>query len=97
MMISLPPELEAFAHQQIESGKYTSIEEVLADGVRALIDREDIYQGRIEELRREVQIGTDALDRSESQDLDTAIDHIRQKMHQCYGSSHTSPSAASKI
>jgi putative addiction module CopG family antidote len=44
-MISLPPELEAFAHQQIESGKYSSIEEVLADGVRALIDREDIIPG----------------------------------------------------
>jgi putative addiction module CopG family antidote len=87
MMISLPPELEAFAHQQIESGKYTSIEEVLADGVRALIDREDIYQGRIEELRREVQIGTEALDRGESQDLDTAIGNIRQKMHQRYGAS----------
>ncbi len=84
MMISLPPELEAFAHQQIESGKYTSIEEVLADGVRALIDREDIDQGRIEELRREVKIGTDALDRGESQDLDTAIEQIRQKMHQRY-------------
>jgi antitoxin ParD1/3/4 len=82
MIISLPPELEAFAHQQIESGKYTSIEEALADGVRALIDREDIYQGRIEALCREVQIGTDALDRGESQDLDTAIDNIRQKIHQ---------------
>jgi antitoxin ParD1/3/4 len=87
MIISLPPELEAFAHQQIESGKYTSIEEVLADGVRALIDREDIYQGRIEELRREVQIGVDALDRGESQDLDTAIGSIRQKIHQRYSAS----------
>jgi antitoxin ParD1/3/4 len=84
MMISLPPELEAFAHQQIESGKYTSIEEVLADGVRALIDREDIYQGRIEQLRREVQIGTGALDRGESQDLDTAIGHMCRKIHQRY-------------
>jgi putative addiction module CopG family antidote len=91
MMISLPPELEAFAHQQIESGKYTSIEEVLADGVRALIDREDIYQGRIEELRCEVQIGTDALDQGESRDLDTAIDTITHRMDQRYSSSHASP------
>ena len=32
-----------------------------------------------EELRQELQIGVDALARGESQDLDTAIDAIRQK------------------
>ncbi len=34
----------------------------------------------IDELRRELQIGVDALARGESQDLDTAIDALRQKM-----------------
>ena len=33
-----------------------------------------------EELRQELQIGVDALARGESQDLDTAIGAIRQKM-----------------
>jgi Arc/MetJ-type ribon-helix-helix transcriptional regulator len=80
MMISLPPELEAFSHQQIELGKYTSIEEILVDGMWALIDREAIEQARMEELRQELQIGVDALARGESQDLDTAIDALRQKM-----------------
>ena len=41
MIISLPPELEAFAHRQVENGKYGSIEALLAAGVRALIDRDD--------------------------------------------------------
>jgi putative addiction module CopG family antidote len=84
MIISLPPELEAFAHQQIAAGKYTSIEEVLVDGMRALVDREAITQSRLEELRQELQIGVDALERGESQDLDTAIDTLRQKMRQRY-------------
>ncbi len=84
MMISLPPELEAFAHQQIELGKYTSIEEILVDGMRALIDRDAIEQGRMEELRQELKIGADALARGESQDLDTAIDALRQKMRDRY-------------
>jgi antitoxin ParD1/3/4 len=84
MMISLPPELEAFAHQQIEAGKYSSIEEILADGIRALIDREPMNQARIEELRQELQVGVDALERGESQDLDSAIDALRQKMRQRY-------------
>ena len=53
MMISLPPELEAFAHRQVENGKHGSIEVLLAAGIRVLIDREDIYEGRLEELQRE--------------------------------------------
>ncbi|NJM49359.1 MAG: type II toxin-antitoxin system ParD family antitoxin [Alkalinema sp. RU_4_3] len=82
MMISLPPELEAFAHRQIEAGNYISVEELLVDGMHALIDRETIYQERVAELRQELQIGAEALERGESQDLDTAIDSLRQKMRQ---------------
>ena len=41
MMISLPPELEAFAPRQVENGKYGSIEALLisAMGVSYLIDK----------------------------------------------------------
>lgn len=86
MPISLPPELEAFAYRQIEAGRYESIEDLLVDAVRALsVREEDIYQGRFEELRAEVQVGIDALQRGESQDLDTAMDNLRQKMQQKYG------------
>jgi putative addiction module CopG family antidote len=84
MMISLPPELEAFAHRQIEAGNYTSVEELLVDGMNALIDRETINQERLESLRQELQIGAEALERGESQDLDVAIDSLRQKMRQRY-------------
>ena len=85
MMISLPPELEAFAHRQVENGKYGSIEALLAAGVRALIDREDIYEGRLEDLQREAQIGIDSLESGEKLDLDTAMDSLRLKMRQRYG------------
>ena len=85
MMISLPPELEAFAHRQVENGKYGSIEALLAAGIRALIDREDIYEGRLEELQREAQIGINSLERGEKLDLDTAMDSLRLKMRQRYG------------
>ena len=85
MMISLPPELEAFAHRQVENGRYGSIEALIAAGVRALIDQEDIYEGRLEELQREAQIGIDSLERGEKLDLDTAMDSLRLKMRQRYG------------
>ena len=67
-MISLPPELEAFVHRQVENRKYRSIEALIADGVRALIDREDIYEGRLEELQREAKIGIDSSERGEKID-----------------------------
>jgi putative addiction module CopG family antidote len=40
--ILLPPELEAFAHSQINCGKYASIEEMLIAGVRFLAEREQL-------------------------------------------------------
>ena len=40
MMLTLPTELEAFASRQIEEGRYASLEEVLTDGLRALIERD---------------------------------------------------------
>jgi putative addiction module CopG family antidote len=42
MPILLPPELEAFAHRQINCGKYGSIEEMLVAGVRFLAEREQL-------------------------------------------------------
>jgi antitoxin ParD1/3/4 len=87
MLISLPPDLEAFAQEQVDAGKYSSIVDVLADAIRALIDRQSIYQGRYDELRRDVQIGIDALERGEHEDLDDAIDKIRNTMRQRYSAS----------
>jgi len=80
MPIALPPELKLFAQRQIESGKYHSIEEVLVEGLRSLWEKEDFYQGRLEELRQEAQREIESMARGELMDLDTAIDAIREKM-----------------
>ena len=74
MPIALPPELELFAQRQIENGKYHSIEEVLVEGLRSLWEKEDLYQGRLEELRQEAQRGIASVARGELMDLDTAMD-----------------------
>ncbi len=85
MPIALPPELERFAQRQVESGKYGSIEEVLVEGVRSLWEKDDLYQGRLEELRQEAQRGIESVARGELIDLDTAMDAIREKMQRRYG------------
>ena len=48
MSISLTPELEEFIQSQVESGKYSSTEEVIIAGIKLLKEREKIYQGRFE-------------------------------------------------
>lgn len=59
MTIDLPPELEAFVKQEIETGDYASREEVVARGLQLLREL------KIHELRRKVQVGIDELERGD--------------------------------
>ena len=65
MDISLTPELEQFIHQQVELGRFSTPD----DAVNAAIQRyeaiEQLYQGRYESLRAEIQMGLDAGDQGE--------------------------------
>ena len=79
MNISLTIELEQFIQSQVASGKYTSSEEVILARIRLLEERERIYNGRFEELQREIAIGVEQLDRQERLDGREAIEQLRQK------------------
>ena len=80
MTTPLPPDLQQFADRQIARGKYASLEEILLAGLQALAEREQVYQGRFEELRREVWLGVDAAERGELLDAATEIEAIRQRL-----------------
>jgi antitoxin ParD1/3/4 len=79
MSISLTPELEQFIQSQIASGKYASTEEVIIAGIKLLEERERIYKGRFEELKREIAIGVEQLERGERLDGREVIEKLRQK------------------
>jgi antitoxin ParD1/3/4 len=79
MNISLTTELEQFIQSQVASGKYASSEEVILASIRLLEEREHIYKGRFEELRREIMIGVEQLDRGEHLDGREVIEQLRQK------------------
>lgn len=79
MNISLTPELEQLIQTQLESGKYTSAEEVILAGIKLLEERERVYKGRFEELKKEVTIGIEELERGESFDGREVIEQLRQK------------------
>jgi antitoxin ParD1/3/4 len=62
MNISLTPELERFVNQKVESGKYQTASEVVRDGLRLLLEREELHHKKLEDLRRDIAVGLDQAD-----------------------------------
>jgi antitoxin ParD1/3/4 len=82
MKISLPPELEQYLQEKVRSGQYQSIDEALGEGVRLLMNRDELYQGRFEELQAEIRIGIEASDKGDVIDGDEVFARLRQKLSQ---------------
>jgi antitoxin ParD1/3/4 len=82
MNVSLTPELEQFIQSQVESGKYTSADEVIAAGIKLLEERERIYKGRFEELKREIMIGIEASERGEVVDSETVFAELEENIRE---------------
>ncbi len=57
MNISLKPEHERFIQSQIETGKYTSPDEVINEAFKVLAEREH----HLKELRQQIAIGTEQI------------------------------------
>ena len=64
--IPLTPELQQLVEQGLASGNYGSRDELLLEAVRLLARRDQ----QREELRRQIQIGCDQLDRGEYTEYD---------------------------
>jgi antitoxin ParD1/3/4 len=65
MEILLPKGLDEFVRAQVASGLYESPEEVYRDGLRLLKERKDSEALKLEQLRRDLAIGQEQLDRGE--------------------------------
>jgi antitoxin ParD1/3/4 len=63
MNVSLTDELENFVHQKVETGLYHSASEVVREGLRLLKERDELHQGRLEELRKAITVGVEQADR----------------------------------
>jgi antitoxin ParD1/3/4 len=82
MNLLLPPELQVFLDQQLQSGKYASEADLYVVALQSLADRENYLQAKREELREAVRIGTEQADRGETMDGETAMAGFRQKLEQ---------------
>ena len=65
MNVSLTPELEQYVNKRVQSGLYHSASEVIREGLRLLKEKDEVHQKKLEQLRREVQIGVDQAGRGQ--------------------------------
>ncbi|MBX3076184.1 type II toxin-antitoxin system ParD family antitoxin [Candidatus Obscuribacterales bacterium] len=79
MNVSLSPELEQLIEEKVKSGMYNSASEVIRAGLRLLKEQDEIRQIRMRELKREVQIGMDEIERGEIVDGDEVFQELRER------------------
>ena len=82
MDITLQPELEQFIREKITSGQYQSVNEAINAGLKLLMERELIYQGRFDQLRQEIMVGIEASQRGVFIDSESVFNSIGQKLEQ---------------
>ena len=69
MSIQLPPSDQRAAEQLVAMGRYSSVEDVISEGIRQLLNAE--------QLRAKVNIGIEQADRGEVVDHDTTFNKLR--------------------
>ena len=85
MNVTLPPELEQFVSQKVESGQYLCESEVILEGLRLLRERDELDRIRLEALRKEIAIGIEQADRGELVDGDVVFERLRQRIQKTSG------------
>jgi antitoxin ParD1/3/4 len=79
MNVSLTPELEELVAEKVKSGRYNSASEVVREALRLLEEQDELRALRLEEVRKKVAAGLEALDRGEGIDGDKALEQLRKK------------------
>jgi antitoxin ParD1/3/4 len=68
MNISLTPELDRYVKEKVQTGMYHSASEVIREGLRLLKDQEHMRQARLDQLRSDVGVGIDQIERGQYTD-----------------------------
>ncbi len=70
MEVTLSPELEEFIAEQVECGHYPTPGEVVRDALRLLQEKLGLTERKLGSLRRDIQVGLQALDEGEYDEYD---------------------------
>ena len=78
MHVSLTPHLEELVRNKVKSGLYNSASEVVREALRLMDDRDRVREMRLEDVRNEIQIGIDQLERGES------TEYTKETLHELF-------------
>jgi len=68
--VSLPPQLEQYVREKVESGLYSSASEVVREALRLLQEHERDPEARLARLRKDIEEADQALEEGRYVDLD---------------------------
>ena len=78
--VALSPELLDMVKGAVASGQYGSASEVIREGLRLLKEKDELHQRKLEDIRREIQIGIDQADQGRKSPLtDELVDDIKAR------------------
>jgi antitoxin ParD1/3/4 len=67
-----PPDLQPYVDEMLKNGRYEHVSELILEAVYLHRDREWLRRHKHEELKKEIQIGIDQIERGEFAELDVA-------------------------
>ena len=67
-----PPDLQPYVDEMLTSGRYEHLSDLIVEAVYVHRDAELTRRRKYEELKKEIQIGVDELDRGQSAEWDFA-------------------------
>ena len=76
MDVALTPEPEKRIAEKVATGLYGSASEVVRESLRLLFSAQDLRGQRLEQLRADIQVGLDELDRDEGIPGDRAFAEV---------------------
>jgi antitoxin ParD1/3/4 len=82
MTVTLTAEQEQFIADQLKNGHYRSASDVIAQSLGMLCAQEEFIRSNAAELREKIANGLKQIRRGEVVDGKTAIQNLREKLHQ---------------
>ncbi|MEZ2234591.1 type II toxin-antitoxin system ParD family antitoxin [Microcoleus sp.] len=82
MKITLKTEQAELIQQKLNSGKYHNAEEVIAEALQLLYQRDREYETWVEETREKVDVAIEEIRRGEGIDGNVVIDQLKEKLRQ---------------
>ena len=80
MDVHLNSELENFIRSKVTSGEYASPSEVVSDSLRLMRDQDEFRRIKLDNLRREIQVGIEAADQGRTRDAEAVMADLKQRL-----------------